>query len=82
MISHQEYETEQISIVKARAMLTQLPERLAAGESSRSPDPIRQTRSGGDVLGSVRVDHRDNGNHGRFGHDGRPPSRHQRCPGR
>ena len=45
MITHQEHETEQISIVKARSMLTQLSERLA--EQNRA---VALTRYGKPVL--------------------------------
>ena len=51
MISHQEYETEQISIVKARAMLTQLPERLAAENRA-----VALTRYGKPVLAVMSWD--------------------------
>ncbi len=45
MSTHSDYETEQIPIVRARAMLTQLPERLA--EDNRA---VALTRHGKPVL--------------------------------
>ena len=82
MTTYLEHETEQIPIVKARAMLTKLPEQLAAEDRA-----VAVTRNGKPVLAVMHWDLFESivetmDIMGRPRCHGRPPARHRGRPGR